>query len=518
MDPDRAPSPFPPPRAPTWGLTGTLTLLAASLLPAQEIGVDDFRISAMGGSGSTAYTAIYSSVAYNPLADEYLVVWLGDTDSGAGDDHYQIFGQRLDVTTGAEVGPDDFVIVSLGGPFGSAPLAWVTVAHGSGQDEYLVVWSAITGLGNGSDYEIFCRRVAADGTPLGVALQISHMHDPDQPQNESQFTATEPAVAYDPLADEFLVVWAGDHGVGGLVDEEVEIFGQRVSAATGLEIGTDDLRISDVGGTGSTFSDARSPDVAYNASDDEYLVVWAADDPDAGAADNELEIHGQRLTSLGGELGANDFRITSHGPAAHTGYSAVEPAVAHSPDHSEYLVVFSAPEAWSQPLGPGLEIYAQRLDGSGSKVGGALRLSDVGGLAELAFDADTPDVAYAPASQRWIVTFRADDNVGGQIDGEREIHLQEVEAATGLEVGANDARVSDMGPTGSNQYQASLPTVACTAGPDCLVVWRGDDNVGGLVNDEHEIFGQRWASALPPEIFADGFESGDTAEWSASVP
>lgn len=495
-------------------LAGALTILAAGSVSAQEIGVDDFRISAMGGSGDSAYTAIYSSVAHNPLAEEYLVVWLGDTNTGDGDNHYQIFGQRIDVATGAELGTDDFVIASLGGPFGSAPFAWVTVAHGSGQNEYLVVWSTITGLGNGSDYEIFCRRVAADGTPLGVALQISHMHNPTQPQNESQYTATEPAVAYNPLADEFLVVWAGDHGVGGLVDEEVEIFGQRISATTGLEIGTDDVRISDVGGTGSTFSDARSPDVAYNSIDDEYLVVWAADDPDAGTADNELEIYGQRLTSLGGEIGVNDFRVTTHGPANEPGYSALEPAVAFSPDHSEYLVVFSAPEAWSQAVGPGFEIYAQRLDASASALGGAFRLSDVGGLAELAFDADTPDVAYAPASERWIVVFRADDNVGGQVDGEREVHLQEVDAASGAEVGDNDARVSDMGSTGSTIYQTSLPTVACAAATECLVIWRGDDNVGGLVNDEFEIFGQRWATTLPASIFEDGFESGDTSAWS----
>ena len=47
-----------------------------------------------------------------------------------------------------------------------------------------------------------------------------------------------------------------------------------------------------------------------------------------------------------------------------------------------------------------------------------------------------------------------------------------------------------------------------------LVVWQGDGNVGGLVDDEFEVFGQRLANVL----FYDGFESGDTTEWSASVP
>ena len=71
-----------------------------------------------------------------------------------------------------------------------------------------------------------------------------------------------------------------------------------------------------------------------------------------------------------------------------------------------------------------------------------------------------------------------------------------------------------MGSTGSTIYQTSLPTVACAAATECLVIWRGDDNVGGLVNDEFEIFGQRWATTLPASIFEDGFESGDTSAWS----
>jgi hypothetical protein len=48
-----------------------------------------------------------------------------------------------------------------------------------------------------------------------------------------------------------------------------------------------------------------------------------------------------------------------------------------------------------------------------------------------------------------------------------------------------------------------------------LVAWHGDDDVGGLVQGEDEIFIQRMVIT---DIFADGFESGDTAAWSATVP
>ena len=108
-------------------------------------------------------------------------------------------------------------------------------------------------------------------------------------------------MVYNPLADEFLVVWAGDHGIGGLVDEEVEIFGQRISAASGLEIGTDDLRISDVGGTGSTFSDSRSPDVAYNSIDElEKLQAAPVTSPTPPAMEVKPQL--ERLDELRGSL------------------------------------------------------------------------------------------------------------------------------------------------------------------------------------------------------------------------
>ena len=48
-------------------------------------------------------------MAYNPNADEYLVVWDGDDRGGAlVNDEFEVYGQRLDARTGAEVGINDF--------------------------------------------------------------------------------------------------------------------------------------------------------------------------------------------------------------------------------------------------------------------------------------------------------------------------------------------------------------------------------------------------------------------------
>jgi hypothetical protein len=90
-------------------------------------------------------------------------------------------------------------------------------------------------------------------------------------------------VAYNSAANEYLVVWHGDDNTAPLVNNELEIFGQRVSA-TGTQVGID-FRISALGPAGSAVYEAIMPDVAYNSAANEYLVVWHGDNdapPDVG--------------------------------------------------------------------------------------------------------------------------------------------------------------------------------------------------------------------------------------------
>ncbi|VAW53137.1 hypothetical protein MNBD_GAMMA05-1700, partial [hydrothermal vent metagenome] len=103
-----------------------------------------------------------------------------------------------------------------------------------------------------------------------------------------------PAVAYNTSNNEYFVVWQGDDDTGSLVNDENEIFGQRVNGATGAEIGND-TRLSDMGPDGVFNFNAFTPAVAYNASNNEYLVVWSGDDDTAPLVDGEFEIFGQRF-------------------------------------------------------------------------------------------------------------------------------------------------------------------------------------------------------------------------------
>ena len=157
-------------------LAAALAILASAPLAAvEEIGPDDFRLSAMGGGvGDTTYQARTPAVAYNPDDDEYLVVWAGDTNQPPfGDGLWGIFGQRIDAATGDEVGPDDFAITGvIDGDPGSG-LFRPAVAYNPDQGEYLVTWTGNTGLCCGGDYEVYARRVSAAGVPIGSAVQVS---------------------------------------------------------------------------------------------------------------------------------------------------------------------------------------------------------------------------------------------------------------------------------------------------------------------------------------------------------
>ncbi|MCU0308412.1 MAG: hypothetical protein MUE51_11715, partial [Thermoleophilia bacterium] len=206
--------------------------------------------------------------------------------------------------------------VSVMGPDGNPALDgdYAAVAHNPRADQYLVVWEGTPDAGG---REIWGRLVAADGTPIGAQLRISDMG----PDGDPAFDANDPAVAYNPRADEYLVVWEGDDDTGALVHEEYEIYAQRVSAA-GAEVGPNDIRISDMGPDGSPFFTALPPDVVANPDTNEYLVAWTGDDDTPPLVDNEREVFVQRLSAAGAEVGPNDARVSDLGPAGDPGFDA----------------------------------------------------------------------------------------------------------------------------------------------------------------------------------------------------
>jgi|GEM_PF-3323082 len=469
-----------------------------------EIGANDFRISDAGGSGSAVASAFDPAVAYNSVNNEYLVVWRADDTDAAGvvNGEFEIFGQRLAAATGAEVGANDFRISDAGGSGNAALDAFQpAVAYNSTNNEYLVVWTADDTDAAGvvdNEFEIFGQRLAA-ATGAEVGANDFRISDAGGSGNAA-LNAFEPAVAYNSANNEYLVVWEGDDtDATGVVDDEVEIFGQRLAAATGAEVGANDFRISDAGGSGSAALDAFDPAVAYNSANNEYLVVWEADDTDAtGVVDNEFEIFGQRLAAAtGAEVGANDFRISDAGGSGNAALDAFDPAVAYNSANNEYLVVWVGDDTDATGVvDDEFEIFGQRLAAAtGAEVGANdFRISDAGGSGNADLEAFEPAVAYSITDNEYKVVWEADDtDATGVVDDEFEIFSQRLDAATGAEVGTNDERLSDAGGSGSTAAFAGFPAVAYNStNNEYLVVWTADDtDAAGVVGGEFEIFGQR---------------------------
>jgi hypothetical protein len=474
--------------------------LEPRLTPA-EVGANDFRLSHMGPDGDPNFLAASPAVAYDSRDNEYLVVWEGDDTTV---NEFEIYGQRLSAPTGALIGGK--LRISDMGTDGDTGFRAddPAVAYNPTNNEYLVVWSGRDNPLAAGEFEIFGQRLnAATGGDVGMNdFRISDMGTDGDPN----FGAGQPAVAYNPTSNEYLVVWSGDDDTAPLVNNELEIFGQRLNAdpATFEEVGKNDFRISDMGLDGDTRFGAKNPAVAYNPTANEYLVVW--DGNDNSLAAGESEIYGQRLDASPaafGEVGTNDFRISDMGPDGNVNFGAFVPAVAYNGANNQYLVAWSGDDDTGTLADNENEIFGQRLNADPAAFGEVgtndFRISDMGPDGNPSFDAFRPSVAYNGANNQYLVAWSGDDDTGALVGGEFEIFGQRLDAATGAEVGANDFRLSDMGPDGNPNFDATSPAVAYSgANNEYLVVWDGNDDTAPLVSDESEIFGQRFSPLDPP--------------------
>jgi hypothetical protein len=402
--------------------------------------------------------------------------------------------------TPAEVGANDFRISFTGldgdprfGAFESA------VAYNPTRNEYLVVWRG-DDLTDG-EFEIFGQRLsAATGALFGGKIRLSDMGI----DGDTRFGAFFPAVAYNPTNNEYLVVWAGDDNT----DDEREIFGQRLDAATGAAVGTNDFRISFMGPEGDPNFGASDPAVAYNATNDEYLVVWNGDDNTGSLVEGDSEVFGQRLSAATGARLGGRLPLSDMGPARDTRFNAFDPAVAYNGANNQYLVVWDGDDGTGTLVDNESEVFGQRLDAAtGMEVGvDDFRISFMGRDGDATFGAFAPAVAYNATNNQYLVVWEGDNNTGMLVEDEIEVFGQRLDAATGAAVGANDFRLSDMGPDGDTRFNAFESAVAYNpTNNEYLVVWRGNDTT----TDEFEVFGQRLNAATGAEVGANDFRLSD---------
>ena len=191
-----------------------------------------------------------------------------------------------------------------------------------------------------------------------------------------------------------------------------------------------------MGGIGDADYDAHNPDLVYNCTDNQYLVVWESDDTTADMVNDEYEIWGQQLDATLGELGTNDFRISEMGPVGDDYFSAHNPALAYNSTDNQYLVVWD----FNRKSPIKIEGYGQRLNANAEKIGTQnFPLSDSGNGANGNYEAQKPAVVYESATNQYMVVWQ-DDELG---KGDFEIWGRRLDASTG-NMYMLDTRLSDM--------------------------------------------------------------------------
>jgi hypothetical protein len=361
------------------------------------------RVSEQGPAGDYNFFALDPKVVYNPVSNEYLVVWWGDTSVRT---EYEIWGQRLSAS-GADVGgifrisnmgPDDDTNYT-----GSHPAVAVNPSNG----EYLVVWHGEDNTPPlvDNELEIFGQRLTAAGTEIGADdFRISEQGA----DGNTASTADSASVAYNPVSNEFLVIWLGEIGVSN----KFEVWAQRLSAA-GTEVGGSDYQISAIGPTNDPSFDAiATPSVAANPNTGGYMAAFSAN-VGPPLANGKFEVWGQLLTNAGQRTNADDFRISEMGADNDPTHGAFEPAVAADPVSGEYLVLFTGDDVVSDEY----EVWAQRLDGTTrAEIGGEFQVTQIGPPNDPEWDGGEPAVVVDPTPGEYLVAFDADTDVKNEVE------------------------------------------------------------------------------------------------------
>lgn len=286
------------------------------------------------------------------------------------------------------------------------------IAYDTQNNRYLLVYTKW-------GVDIYGQLLNHDGSDLGAEFVISNA------LHEQRY----PAVVYDSVYQQFLVVWQDDrnHTTTGW-----DIYGQLINAIDGALIG----------GNFAIFNaanDQLSPSVAYDSFNVRYMVVWedvftpfdynifgalvrydgflegsfvisapANDQRDPSVAYNSTNQrflvvweHYNTVWDIYGKLLGADGTSIADVIVSTAGGDKTNPSVAYDSFTNRFLVVWEHP--WFNPVTQ--EIYGRRVNASdGSLIGGYIAITNLG------YDMRDPSVAYNSSSKRFLVAWGDDRN------------------------------------------------------------------------------------------------------------
>jgi hypothetical protein len=290
------------------------------------------------------------------------------------------------------------------------------------------------------------------------------------------------------------------------------------------QIGADDIRMTEIGITGTPQESAGEPLLVWSPNDQLFLSVWIADDPMAGLGDGDMEVFAAMIDPLTLQPVSSVVQVSDVGIFGDAGRDARHPAVAHNPITNSFLVVWSADDANFGNANNEFDIFARAISLSGAGIwnlSAIQRLTDVNGVGGSGRSASNPAVAWGSTQQQWLVAWTADPADEGFPAGEQEVFAQRVAPpATPID---SAVRISTMGVDGDVNADAYAPAVAYHPPTNRFaIVWSGDDVGAGWINGHTEIFGRQvfavTGDPVTTEIQLSFMGPTDTAPYLASRP
>ena len=232
----------------------------------------------------------------------------------------------------------------------------------------------------------------------------------------------------------------------------------KISTGT-REIGENDFQIS-MGPEGVPEFDAFNPAVAYNSTDDEFLVVWIG----SHEQPPRYEVFAQRLEAGAGNLIGAKIRLSDNPPETVSNL----PSVAYNPQRNEYLFCWQQQDLAFQVES---EIYFQIINSKGKKrFPNPLQLSEMGTVDGTLLRATSSSVTYNSIEQEYLVVWQGEVNIR-----EWEVFAQRIGAENGFPLKPDDLRVTAVGEDDEIVFFAAAPDVAFNSIDNYyLVVWHAN--------------------------------------------
>jgi hypothetical protein len=260
---------------------------------------------------------------------------------------------------------------------------------------------------------------------------------------------------------------------------------------------------------------ARRVDMAGTILDATPIVVNnAAVDPSAALLDpagNRVVIVSTDFANIKGNVLDSTGGTPTVGPqfqiSTTPGQFVFLPSVASNPVTGEFLVVW---EHLTGATGNPQNVRARRFDANGNPVGPDFQVNTQDANAQ-----GQPTAAFGPNGES-VVVWAGDSP---ELDGTLDVFFQAYDA-NGDPIGGEQRANSSLTGHQDRPVVSFLPGTDSQGNAEFAIYWRDVGNPNGSLPNGTGTSYARFSIAGPPSpnIFADGFESGDTSSWSSTVP